>query len=145
MCGPGADAAMVERAMAIAARAHDGQTAKDGGTKLDHVRRVAAGVDGIPEKTVAYLHDVIEKSPAWTVPRLLAEGFGADVAGAVDAMTRREGEAYLDFCRRAASNTLARPVKRADLSDNLEQARASGRDGSKYAEALELLAREGLL
>jgi (p)ppGpp synthase/HD superfamily hydrolase len=137
--------ALLERAMAIAAAAHRGQTDKAGRPRLAHCRRVAAAVDGLPEKTVAWLHDVVEKSENWSTMRLEADGFPGDVVRAVDAMTRRPGEDYFDFARRAASDPLARPVKRADLQDNLRQAQATGADGGKYAEALDLLKREGLL
>ncbi len=145
MTGPGNALARLERAMAIAADAHRGQTDKRGRPKLEHCRRVAAAVNGLPAKTVAWLHDVVEKNDGWSTMRLEAEGFPADVVRAVDAMTRRPGEDYFAFARRAASDPLARPVKRADLQDNLRQSREIGVDGGKYAEALDLLEREGLI
>nr|WP_235633407.1 HD domain-containing protein [Aquibium oceanicum] len=128
--------------MQVAASAHDGQTGKNGEPKLEHCRRVAASVAGMDEKIVAWLHDVIEKNPHWTTQRLLAEGFSEAVVDAVDAMTRRMGEDYLDFARRAAANSLARPVKRADLEDNIEASRIAGNDTGKYDDALALLHRE---
>ena len=35
-------------------------------------------------------------------------------------MTKREGESYEDFVRRAAENPLGREVKIADLEDNMD-------------------------
>ena len=71
---------------------------------------------------MAALHDVVERTD-WTLERLRNEGLPARVVAAVDALSRREGEDYFDFVRRAISNPLARPVKRADLLDNLQEAR----------------------
>ncbi len=139
------DMRLLERAMAIAAKAHEGQVDKTGRPTLDHCRRVAAGVDGLRAKTVAYLHDVVEKNETWSTTRLAAEGFDGAITSAVDAMTRRSGEAYFDFARRAAAHPLARAVKRADLEDNVRQSIAAGKDAGKYEEALALLKREGLL
>ena len=132
----------LERAMEVAATAHMGQTGKNGEPKVEHCRRVAAAVDSVDEKIVAWLHDVIEKNPDWTTQRLLSHGFSEAVVDAVDAMTRRMGEDYLDFARRAAANPLARPVKVADLEDNLAASRNAGKDGAKYRDALALLRRE---
>ena len=129
-------------AMKVAAAAHEGQTGKNGEPKLEHCRRVAAAVEGIDEKIVAWLHDVVENNAAWTTQRLLAEGFPEAVVEAVDAMTRRMGEDYFDFARRAAANPLARPVKFADLKDNLRATQSGGNDPAKYRDALELLHRE---
>jgi hypothetical protein len=73
---------------------------------------------------------------------LEAEGFSAEIVSAVDALTKREDENEGDFVRRAASNRLARPVKEADLRDNLDQAEASGLDPAKYVEGLTNVERD---
>lgn len=132
---------MLKRAEEIAVEAHRDQTDKTGRPFSAHVRRVAAQVDGRDQKMVAYLHDIVEKANGWSLDRLKAEGFPPAVVGAVDAMTKREDEAYADFVRRAIADPLARPVKRADLEDNLRQAEHFGTDGSKYRMGLEILAR----
>jgi hypothetical protein len=51
-------------------------------------------------------------------------------------MTRRSGESYEEFVARAAANPMSRPVKIADLRDNIEMARLCGLDDSKYRTAL---------
>ncbi len=130
---------LIEKAIAIATEAHRGQSSKTGGPFLDHVRRVADNVAGEDEKQVAWLHDVVEKGPGWTFDRLRGEGFSEAVVDAVDAMSKRDGEEYFAFVRRSIENPLARPVKRADLTDNLAQMRQMGGDGSKFAEGLRIL------
>ncbi|KAA9383270.1 HD domain-containing protein [Neorhizobium galegae] len=130
---------LIDKAIAIATQAHEGQSSKTGGPFIDHVRRVAENVAGEDEKQVAWLHDVVEKGPGWTLGRLRQEGFSEAVVNAVDAMSKRDGEEYFTFVRRSIENPLARPVKRADLTDNLAQMRQMGGDGSKFAEGLRIL------
>lgn len=126
------------RARQIAEAAHAGQEDKLGRPFMSHLERVAVMVDGPRAKTIAYLHDLIEKAPGWTEGRLVEEGFENDIIEAVDALTRRSGEDYLGFARRALENENARPVKLADLIDNRQQVMASGKDPSKYEAALSL-------
>lgn len=129
----------IDHAINVALVAHEGQTDKTGRSFFEHCRRVADGVPGEDAKVVAYLHDVVEKGRGWTLDRLREEGFSPEVLGAVDAMTRGEGEAWVDFVQRARANTLARPVKQADLEDNLAQLQTLGEDGKKYQDGLALL------
>jgi (p)ppGpp synthase/HD superfamily hydrolase len=133
--------AHLERALEIATAAHGGQKDKTGCPYLAHLQTVAEAVDTLDEKIVAYLHDVVEKG-GWTRGRLEAEGFSPAIVSAVDALTRRDGEDDGTFVRRAASNRLARAVKRADLEDNLRQAQAAGLPSQKYRRGLDILAEE---
>ncbi len=112
------------RAIMVAAEAHAGQKDRAGQPYILHPLRVLLRVRGDEERQVAALHDVVERTE-WTPERLRDAGFAAGVVAAVDALSRREGEDYFDFVRRAISNPLARPVKRADLLDNLQEARAA--------------------
>lgn len=127
------------RAVRIATNAHRGQLGKDGRPYIEHCERVAMHVDaGL--RPIAYLHDVLERSEGWSIGRLRLDGFPEAIIEAVDSLTRRAGEDDDAFVRRAASNTLAAPVKRADLEDNLAQSLASGRDPEPYRRGLALLA-----
>ncbi len=136
------DPMTLERAIVIAAEAHAGETGKDGGPYILHCLRVMMAVEGHEPRVVAVLHDLLEHAPQWNLDRLRAEGCPEKVLEAIDAMTRREGEDYFDFARRAAANLLARPVKVADLTDNLtttlKHASPPVRDekAARYAEAL---------
>ena len=114
----------LERAIGIAAEAHAGQTDKGGAPYILHPLRVMMGVEGERARIAAVLHDVVEDT-AWTFDDLRREGFDEAVVAALDGLTRREGETYLDFCRRAAGNELARQVKLADIDDNLDPARVA--------------------
>lgn len=134
------------KAIAIAAAAHaDEIDRKSGEAYMLHVMRVVMAVRGERERVVAALHDVVEHVEGWNFERLAAEGCDAETVAAVDALTRRDGEAYLDFARRAAANELARPVKVADLRDNLaavlahEPEATREKKARKYREALSLI------
>jgi len=129
----------VAHAREIAEAALAGRVKKGGEPLLDHVARVAASVADDVEQIIAWLHDVPENAPEWTLERLQQEGFAPAVLAAVDALTRRDGESRADLVRRAAANPLARKVKLADLRDNLATAERTGGDGEKYRNGLRLL------
>ncbi|OWV72934.1 metal-dependent phosphohydrolase [Rhizobium sp. R339] len=133
----------LDHAMQIAMEAHKGQADKTGKPYFEHCQRVAFLVSGDEAKTVAYLHDVVEKGSGWTLDRLKEEGFPPAIISAVDALTQRPDEPDDDFVRRAASNPLALPVKRADLEDNLQQAEQAGKKTEKYQRGLDILREMG--
>lgn len=108
----------LERAIEVAAIAHAGQLDKAGEPYILHALRVMLGVPADePARIAAVLHDVVEDT-GWSLDDLRTE-FGATVANAVDALTRRNGETYTTYVNRLATNSLARIVKIADLKDNL--------------------------
>src|SRR5690349_788385 len=113
----------LDKAIAIAARAHDGQKDKAGEPYIAHPMRLMARFLASDQQNlaiVAALHDVVEDSDL-TLDDLRREGFSAEVVSAIDALSRREGEDYLEFVRRAASHPRARFAKQEDLLDNLAQ------------------------
>jgi (p)ppGpp synthase/HD superfamily hydrolase len=115
---------MLEKAIAIAVKAHRGQKDRNGAPYILHPLRVMARVDTDAEKTVAILHDVVEDTH-WTFEELAKEGFPNEILEALKCVTKREGEDYEDFVKRSASNELARHVKLADLEDNMDARRLS--------------------
>lgn len=126
----------LQRAIEIAVEAHSTQTGRDGEPYILHPLRMMAQFDTDDERMVAVLHDVVEDNPEWTLDRLRAEGFEAIIVAAVDHLTRREKESYMDFVARAAEHPLARRVKLADLRDNMNITRLP-RLGGKDLERLE--------
>jgi len=134
----------LERAVDIAVDAYAGQTDKAGETYIRHPLRVMEQMDTETERVVAVLHDVVEDS-AYTLADI-EEAFDVEVRDAVDAVTKREGEAYLDeFIPRVAANEIARTVKRADIEDNMDLTRLSDVDSeildkqATYHQALQRL------
>lgn len=117
----------LRRAIAIAMEAHRGQVDKNGAPYILHPLCVMASVGSPDAKIVAVLHDVVEDDEAWTVELLAAEGFSPEVVNAVDLLTKRPDEEYFDYVRRIVPSDLAREVKLADLSDNLDRSRLNGK------------------
>jgi (p)ppGpp synthase/HD superfamily hydrolase len=110
---------LLEKAIAIAVEAHQGQRDRNGVPYILHPVRVMCRLDDVTEKTVAILHDVVEDTD-WTFKDLEEEGFPRAVLEALDSVTKRKGEAYEDFVKRSANNPLGRKVKLADLEDNMD-------------------------
>jgi (p)ppGpp synthase/HD superfamily hydrolase len=137
----------LERAIAIAVEAHGGQRDKSGAPYVLHPLRVMLSLPSNDERIVAVLHDVCEDCPGWTFERLRAEGFSERVLTALNSVTKRDGEAYEHFVRRAADNPVGRAVKLADMKDNCDLSRISSpteRDFArieKYKKAIDLIAR----
>ncbi|MCY1416766.1 Bifunctional (p)ppGpp synthase/hydrolase relA [compost metagenome] len=112
----------LERAIAVAARAHEGQRDKAGVAYILHPLRVMLRVDTTEQRIVAVLHDVLEDSPM-TLADLAREGFPLKILAAVNALSRRPGENYQAFVERLADDPLAKAVKLADIEDNSDLSR----------------------
>lgn len=115
----------LERAIAIAASAHEGQHDKAGAPYILHPLRVMLRVKTDAERITAVLHDVVEDCEGWSFERLLEEGFSTDIIEALKSVTKRDGEAYEDFVKRACENPIGRRVKLSDLHDNCDLSRIS--------------------
>jgi (p)ppGpp synthase/HD superfamily hydrolase len=109
--------ATIEKALQIAAKAHEGQRDKEGLPYILHPLRVMAAVTGEDAQIVAVLHDVIEDT-AVTADDLRAAGFASAVVAAVERVTHRKGEPYADYVVGCKADDVARRVKLADLTDN---------------------------
>ena len=110
---------LYDRALQIAIQAHREQKDKSGREYIMHPIRVAERCKDPRAKIVALLHDTIEDTGV-TAEYLRSEGFPDEIVGGVLSVTKREGESYDDFVRRAAENTIGREVKIADLEDNMD-------------------------
>ena len=109
--------ATLEKALQIAAKAHEGQKDRLGERYILHPLRVMMRVEGEEAQTVAVLHDVIEDTSV-TDDDLRQAGFSEKVIVAVLSVTHGKDESYADYVVRCKSNEIARQVKLADLEDN---------------------------
>lgn len=111
---------MLNKAIKIATKAHEGQVDKAGQPYIGHPLRVMAMGATEDEKIVGVLHDVVEDSD-WTFERLTAEGFSFKVIDALGCVTKlSESEPYDKFIQRVKTNPLAMKVKINDLTDNMD-------------------------
>jgi hypothetical protein len=109
--------ATIEKALRIAAQAHEGQRDKEGQPYVLHSLRVMMKLQGEDAQIVGVLHDVVEDTSV-TLDDLRAAGFSEAVLAAVSLVTHDKGEPYADYVVRCKGNAIARRVKLADLEDN---------------------------
>jgi (p)ppGpp synthase/HD superfamily hydrolase len=110
---------LLDRAIALARKAHEGQVDKAGLPYIGHPIRVMNNLADVEEKIVGVLHDVVEDSDL-TLDTLRELGFTEVVVEAIDALTKRSGENYEAYLSRVMSNPIALKVKIADMKDNLD-------------------------
>ena len=110
----------LEAAIALAIRVHRGQVypSPEREPYVLHPLRVMLAVTPGPAQIVAMLHDVVEDTHV-TLDNLKQRGYPNLILSAIDALSRRRGESYERYIKRAAANELAKEVKLADLYDNL--------------------------
>lgn len=108
---------LLEKAIEIAVIYHKGQVDKGGDPYILHPLAVAARVQSIEEKIVAYLHDVPEDT-ILTLDDLRNMGFPEIIVSGVDSVTKRENETRAEALYRAKQHILGKPVKIADILEN---------------------------
>ena len=109
--------ATIEKALQIAAKAHEGQKDKEGLPYILHPLRVMMSVEGEEAQIVAVLHDVIEDTSV-TADDLRQAGFSEKIIAAVLCVTHSKDDSYAEYVVRCRANPIARQVKLADLKDN---------------------------
>jgi len=121
----------VEAAIALARRAHAGQTDKAGAPYIGHPLRIMAKMASDDERIAAILHDVVEDSRDSAKPVTFADlvtlGLPAPAIDAVRLLTRTDDgtdpAAYDAYIAAILANPVARKVKLADVEDNLDVTR----------------------
>lgn len=113
--------ATLERAIQLAAKAHEGQLDKAGQPYILHPLRVMLALQpqGEDAMIVGALHDVVEDTSV-TIDDLTQFGFDETIVVAINALTKQLGESKMDAAIRAAKNRIACYVKLADVRDNLD-------------------------
>ena len=141
-----AEQSMVDLALSIARKAHEGQLDKAGVDYIEHPIYVASLVQTKEEKAVALLHDVLEDSPV-SAEELLQAGLPETVVTAVQVLTKKKEQDYQTYLETVKTNPLARVVKLADLKHNSDLSRlpsitAEDRERlKKYKKAIDFLSR----
>ena len=107
-----------ELALQIAKEAHAGQVDKAGKDYILHPITVASYMDTDVEKTIAYLHDVLEDTSV-TVDEL-RNHFSNEIVDTVITLTHRKDESYFEYIQRISKSKLAKKIKAADLLHNLD-------------------------
>ena len=115
----------IQQAKELAFKIHADQTDKAGTPYVHHLEAVASKLveQGENEDViiVGWLHDSVEDTNI-TLDEIQYL-FGDVISTAVDAITKRKNEPYDDYLLRVKSNSIARLVKLADLSHNMDLSR----------------------
>ncbi|MBL4851143.1 MAG: hypothetical protein JKY90_02510 [Gammaproteobacteria bacterium] len=117
------------RAIVIACNAHEGQFDKGGNPYILHPLHLMDQL--LFDKqlaTIAVLHDVVEDSDGKvTIATLGKEGFSERVCAALDLLTHRKGDDYIEsYIKRICTSYDAIRVKRKDLAHNSDITRLKG-------------------
>lgn len=115
-------AKLLPKAEELARKYHARQYDKAGAPYIEHPRAVAAQLEDLEQKITAWLHDLCEDTEV-TPELLLQEGFTPRIVQAVQVLTRPKGMDYYDYIRTIRPNAIARAVKIADLTHNMDLSR----------------------
>ncbi|VVS91582.1 GTP pyrophosphokinase [Desulfoluna spongiiphila] len=110
---------IIEKSLAIALTAYSGRQDQAGGASILHPLRVMGRMTTEDEMAAALLHQVVEGS-TYTSKGLMEAGIPSHVVGAVECLSRVEGESDENFISRVQSNPLATAVMIADLKDHMD-------------------------
>lgn len=107
----------------LARQIHANQRDKAGHPYIEHLAFVARLVSDEDDEVIAtaWLHDCVEDSDI-TLSEI-DQQFGNVIAKAIKAITKQENEHYQDYLKRVKSNEIARKVKIADLTHNMDLSR----------------------
>ena len=109
---------LLERAIKLAQKYHEGQFDKGGHPYIEHPLRVMNGVESIDEKILAVLHDVLEDCDVSSV-ELIKEGIPEYLVEKLEILCKGKNEKYFDYIDRIKDNSLTIKVKLSDLNDNM--------------------------
>ena len=128
----------LERAIALAVRAHHGQRDKADQPYILHLLRVMHAVHDPIEKQAAVLHDYIE-DVGGTVNELIQHAISIPAIEAILHLTRHEKSTYCEYVIQLSSDPIATRVKLADLEDNYRIGRVAFRVEHKEEDTRRIL------
>ena len=111
----------IKLAYAIALVAHKNQYDKVGVSYINHPLTVSNNLETEDEKIVGLLHDVVEDT-AVTLDDLRLF-FDENIIEAINLLTHKEDDSYMDYLAKIKENKLAKAVKLADLRHNMDMSR----------------------
>lgn len=106
-------------AMRIACEAHNNQLDKGGFLYIHHPLFIAQQLHTENDVVVALLHDVIEDTDM-TIDDLKNLGIPQECLDAIDLLSRKEDDVYIEYIQSLRHNKMACRVKRLDLLHNLD-------------------------
>ena len=111
----------LNKALEIATKAHKGQFDKAGKEYINHPITVSSRCITLESKIVGLLHDVVEDTDITL--DYLKEFFSEDIIEAIRLVTKVEPLDINEYYKNIKNNHIAREVKLADLSHNMDLSR----------------------
>lgn len=119
----------LEKALEIATKAHSGQFDKVGKEYINHPIAVSNLCFTKEAKIVGLLHDVVEDTDITLED--LSKDFSSDIIEAIRLVTKTENYVIEDYYQNIKNNAIAREVKLADLTHNMDLSRYDGLEITK--------------
>lgn len=110
---------LLEKAIALAVTAHAGQRDKADSPYILHPLHLMLQMESDEERITAVLHDIVEDTTV-TFDELAELGLPDSVLTALRLLTHETAVSYDDYIVAIKPNDLARRVKLADLSHNMD-------------------------
>ena len=128
----------VQLAIQLATKYHKGQKRiKSNLDYITHPLTVADKFKNKDYKIVAIFHDIIEDTKM-TLKKLEKLGFNKNLITAIDLLTKKKGQDYLNYLIKLKKNKIARKIKIEDIKHNLSDSK-NGNRKDKYLLALKYL------
>ena len=137
---------LLENAIILAEKYHEGQFDKGGSPYIEHPIRVMEGVESTEEKILAVLHDVLEDCNV-SKEQLINDGIPEYLVEKLEILCKGKNEKYFDYIDRIKVTQLTINVKLSDLRDNMNLERLKEvtekdlKRLEKYKKAKEMLER----
>ena len=110
----------VERAIAVAMYAHDGQAQWNGSPYILHPLHVMAQFEDDFHKILAVLHDAVEDSKGKVTLQMIGELFGNQVMAIIAILTHDPDVPYDDYIKDISTSQAATSIKIVDLEHNMD-------------------------
>lgn len=111
---------MLEKAKQLCKKIYFGQFDRNGEPFYVHLFSLAEMFESEEEKIVALLMDIFENS-SYTLESLAILGFSKRVILALEIITKTKNQTNDEYFKAVKANTLARVVKIAEMTNNLER------------------------
>lgn len=110
---------LLNNAIKLAEKYHEGQVDKGGEPYIGHPLRVMEGVETSKEKVLAVLHDVLEDCDV-SAEQLIKEGIPKILVDKLKILRKGKGEDYFHYINRITNDKETINVKLSDLRDNMD-------------------------
>lgn len=131
---------IIDIALQIASKAHEGQKDKDGNPVILHPITVGMMGSTDEEKVAGFLHDVVEDTE-WTFEDILDAGIPSGIVNALRLLTHNKDTDYYDYVQSIidSGNPIALQVKYNDLQHNYERGKAYPQLQEKHGKAMDMV------